>query len=92
VNKSELIDKIAALSELTKKDSEKALNALIEGLMQTLGAGEDVVLPGFGTWKVKMRAERTGRNPQTGVEMKIPAKKVASFSAGKKLKEAVEAG
>jgi DNA-binding protein HU-beta len=89
LNKSELIDSIAEGSGLTKKDAEKALNATLEAFLKTLSKGEEVVIANFGSFKVKERAERKGRNPKTGEEIVIPAKKVVSFSPGKNLKESV---
>lgn len=90
MNKSELVDSIAEKSGLTKKDSEKALNAVLESIVDTLSSGEEVVLPNFGTFRVKLRAARKGRNPQTLEEIDIPEKNVVSFSAGKSFKERVE--
>lgn len=89
MNKSELIALMADKSELTKKDAEKALNAFIASVIETTGKGDDIVLPGFGSFKVKERAARKGRNPQTGKEINIPARKVVTFSAGKTLKDSV---
>lgn len=90
MNKSELIDAIASASGLTKTNSEKALNAVVEGITASLKKGDSVQLVGFGTFKVSARAARTGRNPQTGAEIKIAAKKVVGFKAGKALDEAVQ--
>ena len=89
MNKTELVSAIAAKSGLSKKNSELALNAMISSIEESLVAGEKVVLVGFGTFEVKQRAERKGRNPQTGVEMTIPASKAPVFKAGKTLKESV---
>ena len=89
MNKTELVDAIAKSADLTKSDAGKALNAIIEAISGTLAKGDDVTLIGFGTFSVSERAARTGRNPSTGKEIKIAAKKVAKFSAGKGLKEAV---
>ncbi|HZK27632.1 MAG TPA: HU family DNA-binding protein [Thermoclostridium sp.] len=91
MNKTELVSAIAAKSGLSKKNSELALNAMISSIEESLVAGEKVVLVGFGTFEVKQRAERKGRNPQTGVEMTIPASKAPVFKAGKGLKEKVNA-
>ncbi|MFZ7104725.1 MAG: HU family DNA-binding protein [Peptococcaceae bacterium] len=90
MNKTELISSVAEKSELTKKDAEKAVNALFASVEETLSRGEKVQLVGFGTFEVRERKERTGRNPQTGEEIQIPAAKVPAFKAGKSLKEAVE--
>jgi len=89
MNKTELVSAIAEKSDLTKADAAKALDATIETITQALGNGDSVAIIGFGTFKVGDRAARTGRNPQTGAEMQIPAAKVPKFTAGKALKEAV---
>ncbi|WP_347985775.1 HU family DNA-binding protein [Methylomonas sp. AM2-LC] len=90
MNKSELINKIAVNSGLTKADSGKALDALIQTIESTLKSGDSIALVGFGSFEVKERAERTGRNPQTGESITIAAAKVPSFKAGKGLKDAVQ--
>ena len=89
MNRSELISSIADKSGLTKKDSEKALVAFIESVEEQLQKGEKVQLIGFGTFEISERAARTGKNPQTGKEIKIPASKVPQFKAGKALKDAI---
>jgi len=89
MNKSELIDAIAAESELTKADAGKALDGFLTAVTSELAKGENVALVGFGTFSVKDRAERKGRNPQTGAEITIKAAKIPSFKAGKGLKDAV---
>ncbi len=89
MNKSQLIDKIAQNADLSKASAERALNALIEALSDTLKGGDQVQLVGFGTFSVRERSARMGRNPQTGAEIKIPAAKVPGFKAGKTLKDAV---
>ena len=89
MNKSELIDAIAEKGGLTKVDAGKALDATIESISAALKAGDTVTLVGFGSFTVKERAARTGRNPKTGAELKIPASKVPSFKAGKGLKDSV---
>lgn len=89
MNKTELIAAIAAKTELSKKDSEKALRAFEEAITEELVAGGKVQLVGFGTFDVSERAEREGRNPQTGDPMKIAASKAPRFKAGKALKDAV---
>ena len=90
MNKAELIEAIAEKTELTKKDSEKALAAVLDTISATLKAGDKVALIGFGTFGVKERPARTGRNPQTGKQMKIAAARVPVFKAGKALKESVQ--
>jgi len=89
VNKTELIEAIAESADLPKAAATRALDAVIDNITGTLKKGEQVVLVGFGTFSVKDRAARTGRNPQTGAEIQIPAARVPSFKAGKALKDAV---
>ncbi|MFW0461006.1 nucleoid-associated protein HU-beta [Klebsiella pneumoniae] len=90
MNKSQLIDKIAAGADISKAAAGRAaLDALIASVTESLQAGDDVALVGFGTFAVKERAARTGRNPQTGKEITIAAAKVPGFRAGKALKDAV---
>ena len=91
MNKTELVAAISEKTELTKKDSEKALKALIDVVAEELKKGEKVQLVGFGTFEVSERAARTGKNPQTGAEIKIAACKAPQFKAGKALKDAVNA-
>ncbi|WP_280166061.1 HU family DNA-binding protein [Priestia aryabhattai] len=90
MKKAELIDAVSTKAELTKQDSKKAVDALFETISNTLAKEEKIQLIGFGTFEVRERAERTGRNPQTGEEMTIPASKVPAFKPGKELKEAVK--
>ncbi|MGG0746805.1 HU family DNA-binding protein [Priestia megaterium] len=90
MNKTELVDAVATKSELTKQDSKKAVDALFEAISNTLAKEEKIQLVGFGTFEIRERAERTGRNPQTGEEMTIPASKAPAFKPGKELKEAVK--
>ncbi len=85
MNKAELINAMATASELTKADSKRALDAFIEVTTNALGSGDRVALVGFGTFSVSTRAARIGRNPQTGQELKIAAKKVVKFKAGSDL-------
>ncbi len=89
MNKQELIASVAEKAGLTKKDSEKAINAVIDSIKTALSKGDKVSLVGFGTFEVRTRAERSGRNPQTGATIKIPAAKVPAFRPGKELKESV---
>ncbi|HQV42390.1 MAG: HU family DNA-binding protein [Moraxellaceae bacterium] len=89
MNKSELIDAIAASADITKADAGRALDATVEAITNALKSGDQVTLVGFGTFQVKDRAARTGRNPRTGDEIKIAASKVPGFKAGKGLKDAV---
>ena len=85
MNKSELIDAIAASADIPKAAAGRALDAVIESVTGALKAGDSVVLVGFGTFSVSERAARNGRNPQTGEVIKIKARKVARFKAGKEL-------
>jgi len=89
MNKSELIDAVANTAELTKADSARALDALIEVIKKTLKKGGSITVVGFGTFEVRKRGARTGRNPRTGETIKIKASKVPAFKAGKALKDAV---
>ena len=89
MNKAELIASMAEKCELTKKDTEKALKAFIDSVQESLSKGEKVQLVGFGTFEVKQRAARVGRNPRTKEEIKIPASKAPVFKPGKDLKESV---
>jgi len=89
MNKSELIDAIAATAELTKADAGRALDGFIRAVEDALKRNDKVTLVGFGTFEVKERAERKGRNPQTGAEITIQAAKIPSFKVGKSLKDAV---
>ncbi len=89
MNKGELVAALAAKTELSKKDSEAALNALVDVIGETLAKGEKVQLIGFGTFESKNRPARTARNPRTGAEVKIAASKAPAFKAGKALKDKV---
>ena len=90
MNKQELINNVAAETGLSKKDSAAALEAVTTAIAASLSKGEPVRLLGFGTFDVKSRAARTGKNPKTGEAIKIPASKVPSFKAGKELKDSVK--
>ena len=89
MNKAELVAAIADKAELSKKDADAALKAFTDVVAEELKKGEKIQLVGFGTFEVSERAARTGRNPQTGEEMTIPASKAPKFKAGKALKDAV---
>ena len=90
MNKTQLIASVAEMAEVTKKDAEKAVNAVFGSVQKALVEGEKVQLIGFGTFEVKSRSARVGRNPQTGKEIEIAASKVPAFKAGKALKDAVK--
>lgn len=89
VNKSELIDAIAADADINKSDAGRALDAAIDNISKALGKGDQVSLVGFGTFTVKHRSGREGRNPQTGATIQIKPSNVPGFKAGKALKDAV---
>jgi len=89
MNKTDLINAIAEQANLSKADAGRSLDAFINTIETTLKAGDAITLVGFGTFQVKARAARTGRNPQTGQEITIAAANVPSFKAGKGLKDAV---
>ena len=89
MNKTELVAAIADQAEISKKDAEKALKAFTDVVAEELKKGEKIQLVGFGTFEVSERAARTGRNPQTGAEMTIPASKAPKFKAGKALKDSL---
>ncbi|MCU8019886.1 HU family DNA-binding protein [Shewanella sp. SM72] len=89
MNKSELIMKVAEDADISKAKAEAAVNALINSVTEELKAGGTVALTGFGTFQIKERAARTGRNPQTGENIQIAAAKIPGFKAGKGLKDSV---
>ncbi|MDR3491750.1 MAG: HU family DNA-binding protein [Gammaproteobacteria bacterium] len=90
MNRSDLIELIAEKAELTKAAATRALDALLEGVVVSLKEGDPVLLVNFGTFVVKQRAAREGRNPQTGEKINIKAAKIVGFKAGKALKDAVK--
>ncbi len=90
MTKTDIIGKIAKDCKLSKVSSAKALDSFVEGVKKALKKGEKVTLIGFGTFSVTQRKARKGRNPQTGKEIKIPARKAPKFSAGKALKEGIK--
>lgn len=89
MNKGELIEAISVKAEISKKDASKALEAICDSISETLTQGDKISLIGFGTFETRQRASRKGRNPQTGQEVIIPAKKAPVFKASRTLKEAV---
>lgn len=91
MTKTTLIEAVAAKADLKKADAEKAVNAVIDAITEALVAGDKVQVTGFGTFEVKASAERAGVNPKTGEKITIKAAKAAKFSAGKSLKDAVNA-
>ena len=91
MNKGELVAALAAKTELTKKESEAALNGILDVIAESMQKGDKVQLIGFGTFEAKDRPARVARNPRTGEQVKIAATKAPSFKAGKALKDAVNA-
>jgi DNA-binding protein HU-beta len=91
MNKSDLVNRIAEEIDIPRVTSEKYLNAVLNEITKALGAGESVVLPGFGTFEVRERAARTGRNPQTGAAIEIAAAKAPAFKPGAALKKSLTA-
>ena len=89
MNKADLVSKVAEKAGLSKKDAEKAVVAVFDGIQAALKAGDKVQLVGFGTFEIRKRGARTGRNPRSGETIQIPASKVPAFKAGKALKDAV---
>ena len=89
MNKEQLVERVAEKTGATKKDVADVLNSALEMISAALKKGEKVTLVGFGTFLVRKRKAREGRNPQTGAKIKIPAKRVPAFTAGKELKTAV---
>ena len=89
MNKSELVDSMASAAGISKAAAEKSLTGFLDAVTNALSSGDKVTLVGFGTFSVAKRGARTGRNPQTGKSIKIPAKKVAKFKAGSKLSDAI---
>ncbi|MGD6803716.1 HU family DNA-binding protein [Rossellomorea vietnamensis] len=89
MNKTELINAVAESAELSKKDAENAVKAVLHNIEETLAKGDKVQLIGFGNFEVRERSARKGRNPQTGEEMEIPSSKQPAFKPGKALKDSV---
>ena len=89
MNKAELIDAVASATDLSKVDATRAVDAVVDNITETLRKGDSVTLVGFGTFEVRERAARTGRNPQTGEAIQIKASKAPAFKAGKAFKDAV---
>jgi DNA-binding protein HU-beta len=89
MNKEELVQEVAKKTKVSQKQTDEILGALVETIQKTVAKGKKVTLIGFGTFEPRKRAARTGRNPQTGKELKIAAKTVPAFSAGKKFKDLV---
>ncbi len=92
MNKEELVQEVSKKAKVTQKDVSEVLANFVDSIEKAVAKGKKVTLVGFGTFEARKRAPRTGRNPQTGKEIKIPAKTVPTFSAGKKFKELVNKG
>lgn len=90
MNKTELVEAVAASADISKAAANKAVDAFVDSVTTTLAKGDKVTLIGFGTFEVRERSARTGRNPRTGEEIKIAASKIPAFKAGKALKDAVK--
>ena len=90
MNKSEIVAIVADKVNLTRKDAEWAIDAFLESICEGLASGDKIVISGFGTFEVRNRAARSGRNPRTGEEIVIPGQKSPAFKAGKLLKDAVK--
>jgi DNA-binding protein HU-beta len=89
MNKAELIDAVASSADLSKADATRAVDAVVDNITESLRNGDSVTLVGFGTFEVRDRAARSGRNPQTGETIQIKASRAPAFKAGKALKDAV---
>lgn len=89
MTKAELVEEVAKAADLTKKDSEQLVEVVFESIIKALNAGEKIELRGFGSFRVRERDSRRGRNPKTGAPVDIPAKRVAYFKPGKELKEVI---
>lgn len=92
MTKADLVERVAKEAELTKKDAEQLVEIVFESIISSLNAGEKIELRGFGSFRVRERNARKGRNPKTGASVDIPAKRVAYFKPGKELKELINAG
>lgn len=90
IGKHDLISMVSEKSQMTKKDTELALNSIIEAITESVGKGNEVRIIPFGSFEIRDRQARTGRNPRTGEKIEIPKKKVVAFKAGKALKDAVK--
>ena len=90
MTKAELVDKVAKEADITKAQADKVVNSFLDGITGALKVGDKVTFVGFGSFDVKERKARIGRNPQTGAEIKISARKAVTFTVGKALKEAVQ--
>ena len=90
MNKEELVQEVAKCAKVSQKEAAEVINCFMSTVQTTVSKGKKVTLVGFGTFEPRKRAARIGRNPQTGKELKIPAKTVPAFSAGKKFKELVK--
>ncbi|HEY0429312.1 MAG TPA: HU family DNA-binding protein [Pyrinomonadaceae bacterium] len=89
MTKADLVERVANEAEMTKKDAEQLVEIIFDSIISTLNKGEKIELRGFGSFRVRQRNARQGRNPKTGASVKIPAKRVAYFKPGKELKEII---
>jgi integration host factor subunit beta len=89
MTKADLVEQVATEAEMTKKDAEQLVEIIFESIIEALNKGEKIELRGFGSFRVRQRGSRKGRNPKTGAAVNIPAKRVAYFKPGKELKEVI---
>lgn len=87
MTKAELVEKVAASTQLTKKHAEMIVNTVFDSIVQSLKDGEKIELRGFGSFRIRQRGPRTGRNPKTGAKVEVPSKRIPYFKPGKELKE-----
>ena len=92
MTKAELVEKVAESTQLTKKHAELIVNTVFESIVQSLRAGEKIELRGFGSFRIRQRGPRTGRNPKTGAKVEVPPKRIPYFKPGKELRELLNAG
>ena len=90
MNKKELIDTVSSKAEITKKEADQVVNAVLDSIIEGLSTEGKVILPGFGSFEVRTRTAREGRNPRTGEKIKVDAKRAPAFKPGKAMREAVE--
>lgn len=92
MTKAELVEKVAESTQLTKKHAELIVNTVFNSIVQSLKEGEKIELRGFGSFRIRQRGPRTGRNPKTGAKVEVPSKRIPYFKPGKELKELLNSG
>ena len=92
MTKAELVEKVAESTQLTKKHAELIVNTVFDSIVQSLKEGEKIELRGFGSFRIRQRGPRTGRNPKTGAKVEVPSKRIPYFKPGKELKELLNSG